>query len=519
MTLTVADWERRIASNPAAILKALDRIEARESLEAFGAQFLPAGFTPSLHHLAFIKALERVERGECKRLMIFAPPGAAKSTWVSRLFPAWYLGRNPHHNIIAASHTFELAADFGRYVRNLVDGEDFRDIFHFGVSRDNAAAHHWATDGGGEYVAAGVGKAIAGRRARLAIIDDPVKSREEAQSAQRLEKIWQWKVNDLWPRLLPDAAVVLMHTRWSDYDLAGRCLEDMQKGGEPWETLILRMEAEEDDPLGRAPGERLWPEWFTEQMVAQAKRDTLSWASLYQQRPQPEGGHYFQRDWIRWYDPARVPAHLSIYMAADYAVTDGAGDWTVFGVIGVDPDDNIYLLDWRRIRTASDVWVETACDLIELWRPIEFIQEKGQIEKGVGPFMAKRQRERNAYCSHKLYASAADKPTRAQAIRGRMAQGKVYFPIPGATTGNHIDGRFNWVDLLVDEVVRFPMPGLPDDQVDVLSLFGRRLAEMARPSVPPPPVDWSSVAAEKPTWNSVVEQMDRRDTRQRGRIS
>jgi predicted phage terminase large subunit-like protein len=494
--------------NPIAGVRELDRLDARDRFETFARQFLPRGLAPAKHHQALIKQLERVARGECPRLMITAPPGSAKSTYTSRLFSAWYLGQHPAHVMIGASHTAELAEHWGRQVRNIVGSEEFGDIFGVGLAGDSSAAGRWATDKDGEYYAAGVGGAIAGRRADLGLIDDPVKSREDADSSTKRERLWQWYVNDFWPRLKPNAAVILILTRWHEDDLAGRLLADMEKGGEPWECFTLRMEAENDDPLGRPAGEILWSEWFTPEMVAQAKRDVRTWSALYQQRPTPEGGAYFSRDWLRWYEPGTVPKHLSIYMAADYAVSDGDGDYTVIGVMGMDPQENIYLLDWWRERTASDVWAEVICDLILKWKPIELIEERGQIAKGVGPFLVKRQQERNAYCAHKLFTPSANKPTRAQAIRGRMAQGKVYIPV-GAP----------WVDQLVHELLKFPALGV-DDQVDVLSLFGLRLAELARPPVPErPAIDWQKVASHKPTWDELIKANDRMKATQRGRIA
>lgn len=494
-------------ANPTAALRELDRLDARDGFEAFARQFLPRGLVPARHHQALIAQLERVERGECKRLMITAPPGSAKSTYTSRLYSSWYLGRHPSDVMIGSSHTAELAEHWGRQVRNIVGSADFRDIFGIGVAGDSSAAGRWATEREGEYYAAGVGGAIAGRRADLALIDDPVKSREDADSATKRERLWQWYVNDLWPRLKPNAAVILILTRWHEDDLAGRLLADMEKGGEPWEQFTLRMEAENDDPLGRTSGEILWPEWFTPSMAAQAKRDVRTWSALYQQRPTPEGGAYFQRDWLRWYGAEDLPRHLSIYMAADYAVSDDGGDYTVIGVMGVDPAENIYLLDWWRDRVSPEVWADMVCDKILKWRPIELIGERGVIARSVGPFLVKRQQERNAYCVHKLFTPTADKATRAQSIRGRLAQGKVYIPV-GAS----------WVDSLVYEMLKFPALGI-DDQVDVLSLFGLRLAELARPPVPEhPAIDWQKVASHKPTWDELTKASDRMKRRQRGRI-
>jgi len=493
-------------------------------------EYYPDQVTPALHHLLMLNTLERVILGEIRNVMLFLPPGCGKSVYASVIFATYFMGRMPNEPLIAVSYGDDLAKKFGRRCRSVVRSPEYQRVFKTTLQTDNRAVDDWALENGAAYMCCGVLGGVTGNRAKLLLMDDMIRGREDADSPTIREKVWEAYKSDLRTRLKPGGAKVYIGTRWHADDPAGRILPPDYDGrsgwvtaqdGEQWFVVNLPAQCErDDDPLGRNEGEYLWTEWFPvahweQEKVSQGIRN---WAALYQQRPAPESGNYFLAEWLRWYDPASIPAHLSIYMAADYAVTDGEGDWTAFGVIGVDPDDNIFILHYERMRTASDVWVERACDLILEWGPVEFIQEKGQIEKGVGPFMAKRQRERNAYCTHKLYASAADKPTRAQAIRGRMAQGKVYLPLVKAAAEIHTKEKYKWVDPLVNEVLKFPVLGV-DDQVDVLSLFGRRLAEMARPSVPPPPVDWSAVAAEKPTWNSVVADIDRRDSRQRGRIS
>ena len=259
----------------------LARRQAQETVRRF-IDYIDLGFHPAKHHTLLIDALERVDRGEIERLMVCMPPGSAKSTYTSVIFPAWFLGRNPAKSVIAASHTQELAERFGRRVRNIVAAREYGNVFGVGVAEDSAAAGRWDTDKGGEYYAAGVGGSITGRRADLAIIDDPVKSREDADSERGREKAWDWYTNDLLTRLKPGARQIVVMTRWHEDDLGGRILE---RERERWHVIEIPMEAMDDDPLGRKPGERLWPEWYTDDMVATAKRDKRSWWALYQQQP------------------------------------------------------------------------------------------------------------------------------------------------------------------------------------------------------------------------------------------
>ncbi len=421
-----------------------------------------------------INRLEALERGDISRLMIFMPRGSAKSTYASILFPPWFLGRNSDRSVIGASHSGELAERFGRRVRNLVGSTDFRRIFGFGLSGDSAAAGRWETEKGGEYYAVGVDASVTGRRADLGIIDDPVKGRAEADSQTIRDRIWDWYLADFWPCLKPTARIVLIMTRWHEDDLAGRLLAEQEAGtGEPWEVLSLSAEAKVGDALGRAPGEPLWPEWFTPPQIAYAKTNMRNWSAMWQQEPTPESGDYFKNEWIRWYDTAPPRSHLEVYGASDYAVTADGGDYTVHGIFGVDPSDDIYVLDLWRDQASSDVWVESALDLMERWRPLMWAEENAQIEKSVGPFLTKRQIERRLlFCYRKQFSSATNKATKAQSIRGRMAMGKVHFP-----------RRAPWATDLLSELLRFPA-GKNDDQVDVLSLVGRMLDELITGEVP-----------------------------------
>lgn len=439
---------------------------------------------PQLHHRYLIAKLQDVADGYINRLMVFMPPGSAKSTYASVLYPPWYLGRHEDGKVITASYGQKLSRRFGKKARNILYSDEYRAIFGYGLSGGNAAKDEWETEVGGEYTATSVDGSVTGRRAGVIIIDDPIKGRKEADSEVTRETCWEWYRTDMRSRLLPGGAIVIIQTRWHEDDLSGRILpEDYDgksgriaaKDGEIWEVVCLRAEAEENDPLGRKPGQILWPEWFSKEQFDQERisQGPRNWNALYQQRPAPEEGDYFKSEWLRYYD--EQPANMQIYGASDYAVTADGGDYTVHMVFGIDPNDDIYLLDLFRAQTTSDVWVEQFIELVQKWKPLEWAEEMGQIEKGVGPFIEKRQREEQAYCYRRGFSSATDKPTRAQAIRGRMAQGKVYFP-----------KNAPWTAKLVSELLIFPA-GANDDQVDVLSLIGRMLADMSKGTVPKKP--------------------------------
>jgi len=422
------------------------------------------GFEPALHHRLLIAKLEALARGEINRLAVFMPPGSAKSTYSSILFPPWFFANNPGAMMIAASHTTELAEKWGRRVRNLIADHSF--VLGISPSMDSQAAGRWALDQGGEYYAAGVRVGIAGFRADLGNIDDPIRSREDADSQNVRDRIWDWYKSDLSPRLKPKARLLLTQTRWHEDDLAGRVLQEMLTGGDKWEVLSLPAEAEPGDPLGRKPGEWLWDdEYGYGQFLRHEKATQLprNWSALYQQRPSPETGDYFKGEWLKAYDKEPARATLTVYGASDYAVTEGGGDYTVHVVVGIDPEENIYLLDLWRKQADSSEWVEAFCDLVTDWKPLGWAEEMGQIKAGIGPFLTKRQHERSAYVARESFPTRGDKAVRAQSIRGRIALNGLYVPTHAP-----------WYAALRSEMLSFPA-GKHDDQVDALGLVGQLL--------------------------------------------
>lgn len=728
--------------------------KARSDLGAFAQLMLD--LKPARHHRFICDHLMAVERGEIQRLAIFCPPGSAKSTYSSWLFPPWYLGRNPGKHIIGTSHTDDFSALWGRRARNMLISPHwpFPDVK---LSADSRGAQFWSTNHDGSYYGVGVGGAVTGRRADLALIDDPVKSREQADSETARNRTWEWFLADLHTRLKPNAAIILImcmtgdtpvmmadgrerplrdirpgdivatmrdgrlstapvlnwinhgrdkvfsikmtsgrtvkanarhpflacidgkpewirlrdlrpgheifrvsgesgrarhalgmgancrssagdtahrttarsaasmafgllqqiqrasaivasriatalqplttigcllnnaacaqfagsppattserigagnsasiiarrregferfsattaillpdtselltppiclpntsdftteaiaeiwtagdedvfdveiaetgnfianslithNTRWHEDDLAGRILGPKYRGqsgewfatdGRKWNVICLPQFAEENDPLGREYGETLWPEWYSKEHM-EAERITQgprNWGALYQQRPSPDSGTFFQRDRLRFYDP-ELPASkadkraatvgmpalesLRIYGASDYGET-GEGDYTVHGIVGVDPNDDMYVLDWFREKIDTFGAIENLLHLVGYWKPMKWAEDKSKVERSIEPFLIKRCSEQSIYFQREKFSTQAGKQQRAWSIQGRIAQGKVFFP-----------RNRSWVGDLIDEMMQFPV-GKHDDQVDVLSLFGRMLAGM-----------------------------------------
>jgi predicted phage terminase large subunit-like protein len=450
----------------------LRRQTVRSSLTEW-ARFI--GFEPAPHHRLIIAEIEALlQSSEYDTLLLFAPPGSAKSSYVSIALPGWYLAGHPQASVLAASHSVTLAEKWGRRVRNLII--DHGPTLGIALADDSQAAGRWALKSGGEYLAAGAGVGIAGFRADLGIIDDPFGSRDDAFSEIVRERIWDWFVNDFSARLKPGGKRVIMHTRWHEDDLAGRILEEAKRGR--YRTRVLSMPAvaiDRNDPLGRAPGEYLWddPDGYDYGSFLRARQCELppaEWAALFQQQPAPEEGDFFRKDWFRWYD--EPPKHLQTYGASDYAVTAKGGDYTVHAVVGIDPDDNMYILDVWRKQTESHVWIEANLDLVAQYQPLCWAEEHGQIIKSLGPFIERRAIERNTYCNRQQFLSVRDKPTRCRAFQARCSMGKVYLPRSAP-----------WISDVLAELLSFPA-GRHDDVVDALSLIGRLLDEMVGGSVP-----------------------------------
>ena len=406
-------------------------------------------------HRDVADALMAVERGEIRRLMISAPPRHGKTQLVSKRFPLWYLGRNPDKQIIHCGYGGTIAEDAGRELRNLTYNPAHRDVFpDCYLMGDSKAVNKWHTTNGGVYVAAGVGGPITGRGFHLGIIDDPVKGREEAGSEVIQRKTWAWYKSDFFTRRMKGNAIVAIGTRWHENDLFGHLLEE-NIAGEEWTHLRFPALDENDNAL--------CPELIPKaELEISRALDPREWQALYQGDPTPETGTYFEAGWLK--DGFTPPPPMRFYGASDYAVTEDGGDYTVHVVVGVDPHDNLWLMDLWRGQTTPDKWIEPLIAMMARWEPLAWLEEKGQIEKSVGPFLFRRMTETKTYCRRIPLTSSVDKPTRARSLQARMSQLGLYIPV-GAV----------WAGEVRSELMKFPQ-GKNDDIVDALSLIGRGLA-------------------------------------------
>lgn len=711
----------------------------------------PATRRESAAHLVLLMdALQKLERGEISRLMVFMPPGGAKSTYVSVCFPTWFMGRAARRNVLLTTYASELARKHGRRARSIVRQPVYGDIFGLRLSRETSAADEWMLSNDNEFMAGGIRSGITGNRADLIVIDDPIKGREEAESRLVRDKTWDEYKDSVRTRLKPHGRIVLIqcmvgdtpvlmadgaekplrnvrpgdaiatykdgaiatskvlnwanqgpdfvfkirtksgkvveanerhpflverdgirrwlptrdlrtgdllcrtgpgkassaqppdatsrcparasagptttstcgpratglppstpsrdtpqrssidtacsspntgrwpnsraasapfagsrrermsgpigaessastiattaercaacsattatsssdterprrsccgllstyeitldaiaeiepagvkdvfdievdetenfianglvshNTRWHEDDLAGRLLPEGYDGatgwvqgrdGEPWYVITIPAEAERaDDPLGRAPGELFWPQWFPPGHWTAFRQDPRTWSSLCQQRPAPDEGSYFLKRWFHRFRPGELPPGVRYYVTSDYATKDGSGDYTTHLVWAVDPDQHLWLVQAWRAQSTSDIWIEALIDLVADYRgrgggPVRCYGEKGVIWNAVEPTLRRRMTERRTpFRVEVLSSQHGDKSERARGFQAMAREGRIHII-------DDLDG-----DGFLEELLFFPA-GKHDDQVDAASLIGRvfdRLHGLAR---------------------------------------
>ena len=424
------------------------RRRVRASLaEWAGLALAPQGFAPARHHRMLMEALEASSAGSADRLMVLMPPGSAKSTYASLLFPPWFLGRHPRAQVIAASHTAGLAEAFGRGVRGLVLEHGAR--LGYGLDPASRAAGRFGTTRGGSYYATGVRGPVTGRRADLLLIDDPVKGQADADSARVRDGVWDWYRSDLVTRLRPGGRIVLVMTRWHPDDLGGRLLE----AGEAWRVIRLPALAEPADPLGRAPGEALWPEW---EGTAALERKRLAlgdraFSALYQQAPVRAGGGLFQVGRVAASDAALAGPAVRAW---DLAATEGGGDWTA-GVRLVAGDGAWQVADVVRLQGGPEAVVAAIRRTAEadgLGVAVGLPQDPGQAGRAQVGFLTARLAG---------WRVVSGPETGAKLVRAMPVASQV-------NAGNLSLLRGGWNRAFLEELAAFPT-GRCDDQVDALS--------------------------------------------------
>ena len=441
-------------------------------------------YDAQVFHNAIGRTLEEVEKGTMPFLILTVPPRHGKSELTSRRFPAWIIGRNPKRQVVVAAHTDQLAEDFGADVRSIMSTAQYRQVFpEVKLARGGSAKDRLQTTAGGLMVFVGRGTALLGRGADFLILDDLIKNAEEARSPAVREEVWQWFVKvAMTRRMNANSPVIIIMQRWHEDDPVGRITDASNPHHDPilaskFKIINLPALAVEDDPLGRAPGEALWPvskgqrKFDVEFLEAQRRLDPNGFPALYQQMPSAVDGTLFKRDNIPLYGPDDLPLNLTNYCTSDHAVgTDRTKhDATVLLGGGVDRNGDLWLTDcvWERWQT--DQVVEAMLRMARHLQPLIWGAERGHISKSIGPFLRKRMDETNNFFAIREMTPIGNKEARAQSIAGRVAQGKVHFPRTAA-----------WTERAIDELLKFPN-GRNDDFVDAFAYFGILLQSLFAP--------------------------------------
>lgn len=425
------------------------------------------------------RALMDVSEGKIKRLIVTMPPRHGKSERVSKKFPAWHIGKYPNDEIILASYALSLSRDNNRIARDTF--MDRSGLFGVSISGARQSAESWGIEGHrGGVNAAGVGGPITGKGARIAIIDDPLKNAEEANSEVVRESLWSWYTSTLYTRLTPDGRIIVVMTRWHEDDLVGRLLkkeaDEVKQGthkGERWTVINFPAVAEDDDYLGRKPGEALWPEFgFNVQRLDQIKSDVGSYvfSALYQQRPSAAGGTIFQRKHFRYFkfeqihnvqyvvlsDGRRFTAmQCWMFQTVDTANSEKTiNDYFAVSTFMVTPDNDILIRDVYRTHIEGPEQKTLMKQMEHRYKP----KFQAIEDKTFGTNLIQEcKRDGMTILPVKV---DKDKVTRALPIAARYELGKVY---------HREDG--NWLDDFEAELMSFPK-GKNDDQVDTVSMAG-----------------------------------------------
>jgi predicted phage terminase large subunit-like protein len=445
------------------LLAELDELEQKQEVTKRQKTFLEfiqhvyPGYKVGEHHKRLAQIFEDIANGKKKRVIVNIAPRHGKSELISYLAPAWFLGKYPDKKIIMASHTADLAVNFGRRVRNLVGSDAYTDVFpNVSLQADSKSASRWGTNYNGEYFAIGVGGALAGRGADLFIIDDP-HSEQDAKLGRPdvFLPAWEWFQSGPIQRLMPGGAIIVVMTRWSKLDLTGQIVNQMikQEGVDDWEVVEFPAILNEGTEKERS----LWPEfWPLEELQAKkAALDVRYWNAQYLQNPVSEEGALIKRDWWKIWDNEVPPSCEFTIMSLDAAQeANTRADYnslTTWGVFFNEENNNynIILLNAIKQRLEFPELKELVLAEYKEWQPDAFIVEK----KSNGAALYQEMRRMGVPLGEFTPGKGQDKISRVNSVADLFRSGIVWAP----------DKR--WAHELIEECNDFPS-GSHDDQVD-----------------------------------------------------
>ena len=434
-----------------ALLAKYDQIEKQEECQKDFIKFVKSqwpDFIEGRHHKIIGEKFNKIAQGKLKRLIVCLPPRHTKSEFASTFFPAWMMGLRGNLKIIQTTHTAELAVRFGRRVRNIIDSDDYQNVFpNLSLEADNKSAGRWTTNQGGESFYAGVGGAITGRGADLLIIDDPV-SEQDALSPTAMDGVYEWYTSGPRQRLQPGGIIVIVMTRWSTKDLVGKVLKKQGDDyADQWEVIEFpAIMPESDTPL--------WPEfWKKEELLSvKASLPVSKWNAQWMQNPTAEEGSIVKREWWRRWE-TDVPAYYYVIQSYDTAFSkketadySAITTWAVFEYLD---QEQIILLDAKRVRLDFPELKKLAWEEYKYWEPDCILIEA----KASGTPLTQELRRMGIPVTAYTPSRGQDKIARMNSVAPIFESGMVWCP----------DQDF--ADEVVEEMASFPY-GDHDDYCD-----------------------------------------------------
>ena len=418
-------------------------------------------------HESVIAELQAVFDGAERRLLLSAPPRHGKSRLCAILFPAFLLGARPPKRVIVASYSLELSREHVRTVRNIMLSAAFAELFlNCVLADDGQASDLLRTTRGGFIRGTGAGGLLTGLGGNL-ILDDLVRSQEDADSALVRNSTWSWYSTSARTRLPPDGFIVSIGTRWRHNDILGRLIAASDDGsGERWRNRNF--------PALNDAGEALWPSQFTAEDLRVTRRamGPVQFQALYQGGPTAGAGDFFKAEWFRYYQPQDLPAATDqrVIVATDFALTEGSGDYSAIIIAALLPNGDLFLRHVWRQRASMDTTVAALVSICSRYRPTEWAFARDSIMRSVEPFIVQRLRDARVPPLRRVALSdQQNKAAKAGPLSGLAQERGIYLP-EGA----------DWIGDLLDEALAFPF-GAHDDQVDALAHIGRAYNTTLRP--------------------------------------
>jgi predicted phage terminase large subunit-like protein len=441
------------------------------------------------HHNLLGDLLHDVFTLKTQNVCISMPPQHGKSDICSRLGLAYHTGKYPWRHVLFGTYNQTFAEEYGDDVRTLLNQDEYRLVFpRVRLRTGSKAKDHMVTEDGGKLSFIGRGGSGTGRPADGMLIDDPIKDAAEAESMTIRNQVWNWFVRVMSTRCHIHSWKIIIQTRWHEDDLIGRLTDPTnpyynEEVSKKWVYInipALMDNAEIAAALNKQLGDALWPERFPKELLENMRRmDPVAFSALYMGRPTPPEGAFYKQFHLKGYEQKDLPPlkTMRFYMTGDLAVSpEKHADKSAVGVWGLDPKDELWLLPelyWDR--KSSDESVERIIQLGKQYGVFEAFFEKGQLDRAIGPFLEKRMQEEKVYFPITRMPVAGNKGTRSLSIRGRMAQGKVHFPVFAP-----------WWAAAKDQMLKFTGSGddKEDDFCDMLALIGQALDDQIAGDAP-----------------------------------